>query len=496
MCALLFLVTTVFAQQQEQPQPARQPGTQPTGQQPVRQPSAQPQVVQPTLQPSGQQPSQQPTAEPAAPAAAPIPKYSISFKKDKVDSINIHQSDNKYQDVYISATNTDKAELKDYKLTVTMEKGGFPADKIEISTPIENKLFKDLKTSDDNLVTIRIKKDDGAFTLTKPVTVTLKFEVKDSTGKVDADANNEGKIKEFKIVIQPFDEKIGSYKYLGYLGTNFDLVDGVQAKNLFFATNIFIPETNKWGVSFGVYGNRTMTRTDTSKNIRFTSRIALVNPDSVAYYRDSADRATSRVSDNIGIHFSPMIPIKCLTDGDLKLYYAPQFEFIWRRTQIISQYLNNGTYRIDSAKNRYPVNVSFPLTTPLKYTTNLNIYDAYIGLIGLLLRYENSDISIRVQASVGLNLNYVPAVTRSNEADAPVSITTQYIKNKRLFFFGRMWITEPYTGFTLHAEVSNFFGKVKDKPDLSLAQPYINVTLSKAFNLKNLAAIVKPLSQR
>jgi hypothetical protein len=289
--------------------------------------------------------------------------------------------------------------------------------------------------------------------------------------------------------ILPEAEKLATYKFLGYLGTNFDLVDGVQAKNLFFATNIFIPETHRWGVSFSIYGNRSMTKTDSSKNISFTSRIVNVGRDSVAYYRDTAMKISTLVSDNIGANFTPLIPIKFLEDGELKVYYAPQFEFIWRRTKMEDTYVNNGTSRIDTARNRFPAGTTLPLITPLTSKVNLNIYDVYLGLAGILLRYETEEISIRASGSIGFNFNYTPIGGLS-------TVNSVFQQQKRVFYFGRLWITEPTTGLTLGSEVSSYFGKYKELPHYSKAQPFFNVTLSKAFDLKNLATLVKPLTSR
>jgi hypothetical protein len=443
------------------------------------------------------------------------PKYNISFFKtdDKEDTIHRNNQSESLWSVTIVATDVKADALKDYTIELVAEnddddKSKLPSSNFEIVSTINGKQLNDLAKS--NPIRVIIKKEDESFKQFKPLKLVLSLKVKKKEkgkdGKdnevADEEMNNEGKIKKITLVVLPSEEPLLSYKFLGYLGTNFDLVDGVQAKNLFFATNIFIPENKRWGFSLGLYGNRTMTRTDTSKQTSFESKIVKINTDSIARYFDTATKVTTRVSDNIGINFMPLIALNSdlLNDeGPLKLYYAPQFEFIWRRTTLENAYLNQQTLRIDSMRNRFPANTSFPLITPASTKVDFNVYDVYLGLVGLLLRYETEDISVRINSSVGINLNYTPlgALSNGTSTGNPNPVYPTYNEEKRFFFFGRLWITEPTTGLTLGAEVSNYFGKREvNRVKVSNAQPYYNVTLSKAFNLKNLAAFVKPLTNR
>lgn len=437
-----------------------------------------------------------------------MPKYNISFKRGVKDDTMHRSNENELLwSVDILATNVNAETVKGYKIEVTVGKEtNLPSSNFEIVSTLNGKPISDL--SESTPVRVIIKKEDNSFKQVQPLNLVLKILIKktekDKDGKDNEviDDNNEGKSSTIKLVILPSEEPLFSYKYLGYLGTNFDLVDGVQAKNLFFATNIFIPENKRWGFSLGLYGNRTMTKTDTSKQTTFESRIVKINNDSIARYYDTAMKVATRVSDNIGIYFMPLIPLKfsfLKDEGPLKLYYAPQFEFIWRRTTLENAYLNTKTLRIDSMRNRFPANTPFPLVTPLSTRVDFNVYDAYLGLAGLLLRYETEEISVRLNSSVGINLNYTPVGALSDGSSTGNSnpVYPTYNKEKRFFFFGRLWITEPTTGLTLGAEISNYLGKRNvNGGTVSKAQPYNNVTLSKAFNLKNLAAVVKPLTNR
>ena len=436
-------------------------------------------VILPAEQPS---PSPETNKEKAS-------RYSISFKKDK-DTLQRSPGTVSNFTIELLASDT---KLDNYKLSadIDADKSTLPRKDYEVISGISKVDFKDIKPEKNYLV-IQIKSDDPKDKQLKDLKLVLKLSVqKKQNEKEEEDeaANNDGKIKEIELTIRPADAPLENYRYLGYLGTNFDLVDGVQANRLYFVVNVLLPQQKKYGINLGIYGNRTMTRTDTSANTSFTSRIDAYGPDSIIYSRDTAMKVRTQLSDNIGAYFNPLIPLKFLSEGNLQVYYAPNFEFIWRRSKFETNFLNNKTIAKDTAENRYPATTAFPLVTPLSIKATQNIYDVYLGLAGLMLRYENEDISIRLQAAVGFNFNYVPVGALSGD-------NIFYHKNDRIYFQARLMITEPTTGFSLGAEISNFFGSYKNPPYYSKAQPYYNVTLSKAFNLKNLAAIVKPLSNR
>jgi hypothetical protein len=427
------------------------------------------------------------------------PKYNISFVEpaNGIDTIYRSAKSPGYWTVSLKSADVSDAAFKDHSIEIVADEGSsFKSANYEFLSTVSGKI-KDLPAAKD--IVIALKKEDESFKQVKPLKLTLKLAIKKPDGGnmvADAEENNAGKVKTIVLIILPADEKLPNYNYLGYLGTNFDLVDGIQAKHLFFATNIFVADTKKWGFALGLYGNRTMTKTDSTREAIFESRIEKINNDSIARYFDSATRVSTRVSDNIGINFMPLFKIGEFSEATLKVYYAPQFEFIWRRTILQNEYIGNKTVRIDSGSNRFPANTAFPLTAPLKTKLEFNVYDVYIGLAGLLVRYENDDISVRISSSVGINFNYSPTGVIDGSANAS-PVNSNLRKLKRAFYFGRLWITEPTTGLTLGAEVSNYFGSIKmDGSKMSKGQPFYNVTLSKAFNLKNLAGFVKPLTSR
>jgi len=283
---------------------------------------------------------------------------------------------------------------------------------------------------------------------------------------------------------------INNYNYLGYVGTNFDLVDGVKAQNLFFAVNLFAPPQLKgdgFGFNLTLYGNRSLTATDTSGRVNIPSKVVGLGGDSARYYREEALKTVSRVSDNLGATFSPLIRLGRMSDHDRKtqVLYAPQLEFIWRRTKVTTKYSDN--ILIDSGRviQGRPITGTIILTPPNEIVP-INIYDFYLGALGLVLNHENNFISVRLQGSIGVNYRYASDSKKYNSSNNLPS----YTRSVNIQSYVRAWITEPTSGLTFGAEVSNTIGKLDNY------QPYYNVTLSKAFNLNALGAIFNPVISR
>lgn len=314
----------------------------------------------------------------------------------------------------------------------------------------------------------------------------LKLEVIREGKEVDVNVSDTNRV--FDLVVEATNSP-NKYNYLAYVGTNFDLIDGVQPKNLFFATNLFAPPQRKskgFGFNITLYGNRTITATDTSGRYNYASKIVAINGDSARTYYENALRTVSRVSDNLGASFSPLIRIGSKmgnVNRATQLYYAPQFEFIWRRTKVTTTYSDNKL--VDSTDRPNRTIRGTLVLNPSNETIPFNVYDIYLGVIGALLKHENNNISIRVQSSLGLNFSY--AAMSSN---VKTILNTLYERKWNIFFYTRAWITEPISGITFGAEVSNNFIK-KDS-----YQPYYNVTFSKAINLNVLGAIFQPISSR
>ncbi len=269
------------------------------------------------------------------------------------------------------------------------------------------------------------------------------------------------------------------YQYLSYVGTNFDLVEGVKAENLFFATNIFsqpTKETNDFGIYFSIYGNRTMSTKNESNEIIKTEIVPVT--DNYSYALQKTVKVTNtRYSDNLGAHFSTLHPVfgTRKRDRKIKTYVTGSVDFIWKRLQVLKEY--GDIIKIDTsgtASTGHHI-VLNPLQNQ-KISTNQYTFNFGSGLFFVI---ENDDISVRIHAATGYTQTFFLNEIKNQE------IITE--DKRDIFFAGRAWITEPKTGITLQAEIMNKFLK---------PYPYYVVTLSKAFQLDKLGGFFSPLTTR
>lgn len=352
----------------------------------------------------------------------------------------------------------------------------------EIDEKTENtfleKLYEDSKANDEVLKTLFTEKDIKLLKAVDYATIENVKGLEELYNKI------QGK------------EKIINYSYLGYVGTNFDLVDGIRAKNLFFATNIMVTPKSDERIGFyiSLYGNRTISRIDSIPNNIRNVRVY----DSIGnqYQKQEKSDVVKKVqSDNLGAFFSPLIRLNFWKKRDrlgnirtspASFYFAPSVEFIWRRTSVDVKYINS--------KNLAPIQL--PTLQPtynnyLSYRQNntYNIYDFYIAPIGFWLLHENETISIRLNMNIGYSTRYAPTnyleTNRNVELNAYVEDT--YSNTNDIFYTGKLWITERTTGITLQGEINN---------TLERSSPFYGVTLSKAFDFDKIGNFFKPISNR
>lgn len=374
--------------------------------------------------------------------------------------------------------NTDSLLLYTLIIKVIEEESTFPKTDYQLFFNTIN--LRELKSENHFFITL---KGDSIVDRDRVLRFRLEVLKNDKKSGVNVAQSN----TTHEIIIQGF-RTLNKYNYLGYIGTNFDLVDGVKTKDIFFAVNIFTPPQymrEKFGFNLGLYGNRTLTLTDNATKIRY-SRVVGLSGDSVRNYTEEATKSVSRVSDNLGATFSPLLCMGFLSDPESKaqLYYAPQVDFIWRRTQITTTYKDAKS--IDSVDMATRPQVSSLALQPSSETIPINVYDVYLGWAGLLLNHENKFISMRLQGSFGNSFSYIAI---HNNAVTSV-IHQQYAREWNWFCYVRAWITEPSSGLTFGAEVSNTMFRS------SSYQPYFNVTLSKALNLNAIGALFQPVTSR
>jgi hypothetical protein len=334
-----------------------------------------------------------------------------------------------------------------------------------------------------NVIYLSIKKDSEPD---RTRTVILKMRIRNDRDAEVPENTNKGAFKQIIVNVsgikQPLDS-LKSYNYLTYIETNFDLVDGAKAKNVFFATNVFLrPEAKKnVGVYLSLYGNRTMSTTDSFSNV-YRTRLVPYTTTSHYSINEKGSLLRTQVSDNIGAYISPVINLwgASSTSAPMQLYYTPSLEFIWRRTNTELTY-NNYDKGGDTIIRTNPIWTE-TTTVDDKTSVNINEFSFNIGLIGLMLVHENQSISVRVQTSVGWSSMYGPDDNSSKVIS--YNGNKSWVTTSDIFFAGRAWITEATTGLTLQAEITN---------TLKYPRPFYGVTLSKAINFKNLGKIFQPI---
>jgi hypothetical protein len=279
---------------------------------------------------------------------------------------------------------------------------------------------------------------------------------------------------------------LSDYRYLAYVGTNFDLVDGIQAKNLFFATNIFLKPVKNLGFNISLYGNRAISRIDSVLDQERPSRV-FDSLDNVYLENRRMDIVRNFQTDNLGANFSVLSKLFSI-DAETDFYYSGQLEFIYRRIRLDIRYSN---FRTLDPILQQPGTEIVSYEMPSRELSQFSIYDFNIGVLGFLITHENQIMSIRLFMNTGFSETYLPKNASGGFAniglgDSPVG-QSDYIKQGNMFYSGKLWITERTSGVTLQAEVNN---------TLNRSNPFYGVTLSKAFDFEKIGSIFSPLSSR
>ncbi|WP_396146739.1 hypothetical protein [Flavobacterium sp.] len=452
-----------------------------------------------------------------------IDEISSNFFYDILDSkifikTNVSKETMTKNDFYIELKKLSKKDFILLLRTVTMfnEKPDYKSylnsianingsDKIFNNTDIKYQIKKTAVNEYklfDNLTEIKvvdIENEDGFFEI-------LYNEVKDKNNIIDlfftddifkkfkaTDLLSAENTKELEKAYQKLkgQEKVSDYNYMGYIGTNFDLVEGVKAKNVFFAINVLSKpkrEKDKIGFYISLYGNRTLSKNDSIKNIIREYRVfdSIVDTQTQKFsQRQLYDYSKTVNIDNLGAYFSPLVKVWKLSnlDGATQFFISPSLEFIWRRISIvnkISNIQNETPFLVPGSTNNYTQQIS---KNPKSY--QYNIYDFNLGA-GFWLIHENPKISVRLNMNLGWLRSFAPNIENALETESS-GITTYYIKTADIFYTGKLWITESGTGITLQAEILNTF---------TTPNPFYGVTLSKAFDFEKLGNFFKPITSR
>lgn len=405
--------------------------------------------------------------------------YSIGFKDSIIKLARNPKKDN-IVEISLKGLKLNQKDLEKGKCFIEINQQETTAPLNSFTLINKEFLYKDFGNAQDSSVFfIKLLKD--ALPDRKRIIILNILEVlpKDTAVKVTF-KNSDTNRQKLRVEIDEIkSDSIVGYNYLGYIGTNFDLVDGVQAKNLFFATNILVINPGierKMGGYVSLYGNRSLTDVDTSSNTMFSTKKQI--NDTFYKYSNQARLSRTRVFDNLGASMNPMYKITRKSTNLIDVYGAGYLEFVWRRGTINTQYSDFKTIDSTAIKGSTPDTYE---SAPQNKEVKFNQYDFYMGL-GLIAIHETPKISVRLFLNLAYHASFVPQNLDPN-------IINSYYSRKPadLAFVGRLWITEPHSGITLQAEVLN---------NLINPQPYYGVTLSKAFNLENFGTFLAPVTAR
>ncbi len=274
------------------------------------------------------------------------------------------------------------------------------------------------------------------------------------------------------------------------LGSNFDLIDGLQSNNLF--SGIFVhkkdirslnKKSKNIGFFAGVYESKAISiigndeigiREYYTKNSQ-TLVNPKVKPGEYGGFRDSARIKSSQVVRNLGLFLSPQLR---LTNGSankdgLHLFVSLWIELQWQRVQLDKEY--TGLTRIDT--------FSIPKSSLYKYTLDIGNQTNSISTNTVDLRSHYYGIGLPILFKEGkTNVFINPVIGFSNQPKSTLDLNTfselQSTRNWGWFYAFQFRLNEETYGLSLTGEVRGL--------TITNSPPIISLALSKKFDLSRL----------
>ncbi|THV58165.1 hypothetical protein EZV76_12865 [Flagellimonas alvinocaridis] len=413
----------------------------------------------------------------------------VGFGTDKIDVTRTKK------DVYVPLTlkmespETTKEVLEQYQVEIKVDESNTDILPSGYQLYFEKADLSSLGKGHEILLRIT---GDSIADRQRRLMLQIKVSPKDSSAQA---LTNTAEHQKLEILLNSYQEALDGYKYLAYVGTNFDLVEGIRAKDLFFATNVYdrpkAGDNGNVGFYLSLYGNRAFTQTDSSGTIRREVRFEALTDTTSQRITISDYYANKWVTDNIGAHISPLIKLGLFRsnhpDRKIDFYYAPSIEFVYRRTTLSFIDLERetrDTMALDLSREEAILDYTGGKSTtinppPPLYTRVYNEYAFNLGILGVFLSLENEKISVRVHGSIGYASNYDRVLEEGLR-------TSEIRQRSDIFFSGRAWVTDAKSGITLQAEVTN---------SAINPRPFFVATLSKAFNFKKIGEFFQPIVQ-
>ena len=207
------------------------------------------------------------------------------------------------------------------------------------------------------------------------------------------------------ISVKSFCQPADSTRYRYYLGTNFDFIDGLEAKNLYHHVNITLPKafSNKFGFVGGIYQTKQVSTTDTvnyltrgktlRESLTFPSNdtgfIKIVTVDSANLIKTSSTKA-------LGVYLQPTF---LLTDSNrnTRLFAIGHLEYTKRNIE--EKYSLNYKIRDTLSIPKNNLSTYQPLPSERKYKKSQD--EGYFG-VGLMIHHQDRFVEILAKGVLGL----------------------------------------------------------------------------------------------
>jgi hypothetical protein len=278
------------------------------------------------------------------------------------------------------------------------------------------------------------------------------------------------------------------------VGSNFDLLDGIQANNPFFGvffhkrdirpicTKGKVRPNNaqkNFGIFAGVFGSRTITVNQTEdlfiRSYFNNNSFIPGKPDSLKVFKDAGKYATKTSVKNIGLFFSPQVR---LTEGSANadgLHISLSFWMELQWQQITQENDFSQLVRIDSSIRG--INQIESLSVKgLGFTnsqkTESDIRSHYFGF-GLPIYFREKDVHLFVHPIIGISNQPTAAYLRAQQQFKPDGLN---IKRKWSPFYAIQFrLNEEKYGIAFTGEVRGLLSKNNS--------PFVSIALSKKFDL-------------
>jgi len=278
------------------------------------------------------------------------------------------------------------------------------------------------------------------------------------------------------------------------LGSNFDLLNGLQANNLY--GGIFMDKKDvqpifkkrkdkKYYLSLfgGVYESKTIsTEESNSSNLRYLDNSVFNPPDTIAIVHRDTGKITKTTSiNNLGIFFEPQMRLtnKLADQNGFHIFLSLWTEIVWQKVATNFDYSNTGRYSSDTVKiASLPQNVTYKVAS-----FNSDYRSHYLGM-GLPLYFKYNNYNLYVNPVFGWSTQV--GIPSSATSDSSFYNNSQAAQKWQSFYLVQFRLNEEQYGFAFTGEIRGVIGEHPNN-----YKPAISLALSKKFDLSKLIEFTK-----